>query len=399
MHVIRDAAARSGAMAPGRAATRSECLGARTGRRAAERPAPSGGPRPPDDPTLQIRRLVGALERAPDEKARAHLQYLIGLKAERLAAAASQSAPPAWPGDRLDGGPDGQPEAEPAGPAGPAEPGRDLPDGQVGDRAADAEWRLSELVRRGRPISRRRGPRRWRMAGILAAAGALTVTLGVLAGSRPGPSWPAGVGQVQREAAIACRNPNVAAEPSQVNFACAPATRKILWIFALMTSRNNPHFRDAATGRQGLEPIAPVQGGELAWSLNLHHPYDPTDPVDSIAVAARAINTIIGGATLTAASGRPVIRPGLEAVPANCLRYTGSAALTTRAGYPSLCARPVRSASGQAALVADVFARWVVGAPARAARSAAVLFRDATDPGAPQVQAVLRWLARSEPLG
>jgi hypothetical protein len=26
------------------------------------------------------------------------------------------------------------------------------------------------------------------------------------------------------------------------------------------------------------------------WSLNLHHPYDPANPIDSLAGAARAIN-------------------------------------------------------------------------------------------------------------
>src|SRR5579875_26589 len=347
----------------------------------------------PQDLTVQIRRLADALEKAPDRQARAHLQYLIGLKTERLAAAAGRTAQPAWPGDWPSDGLAEPPDTQ------AAEPDLEPLGDWAGGAPAGSDQRLSQLLRRGRPMSRRRRRWRWRAAGITTAAAALAVMLGALAGSGPGPSWPASVRQVQAEAAIACRNPNVAAEPSLVNFACAPGTRRILWIFALMTSRDNPAFRDPVTGRVGLEPIAPVQGGELAWSLNLHHPYDPANPVDSIAVAARAINTIIGGATLTSASGRPVIRPGLEADPANCRRYTGSGALTRRPGYPSLCARPVRSAAGQAALVADVFARWVVGAPARAARSAAVLYRYADDPGAAQAQSVLRWLARSRPLG
>ena len=79
----------------------------------------------------------------------------------------------------------------------------------------------------------------------------------------------------------------------------------------------------------------------MAWSLNLHHPYNPSNPIDSLEVAARAINNIIGGATLTGSDGQPVVQPGLESSPANCLRYTGSAALTSRAGFPSLCAKPV----------------------------------------------------------
>jgi len=95
----------------------------------------------------------------------------------------------------------------------------------------------------------------------------------------------------------------------------------------------------------------------VAWSLNLHHPYDPSNPIDSIEVAARAINNIIGGATVTGADGSPVVQPGLEGDSANCLRYTGSAALTSRKGFPSLCASPVTSPAGQAALVADIYNR------------------------------------------
>jgi hypothetical protein len=197
---------------------------------------------------------------------------------------------------------------------------------------------------------------------------------------------------VQSEADLACQNPDVTSEPAQVNFACAKATRQILWVFALMMSGDDPNFADARTGRMGLEPIAPTQGGEVAWSLNLHHPYNPTNPIDSLAVAARAINNIIGGATLTGANGIPVVQSGLEADAANCVRYTGSAALDSRQGFPSLCARPVSSPAGQAALVADVYLKWLVGAGPQAAQAAAVLFENANNPGDPQVQAILRRL-------
>ena len=121
------------------------------------------------------------------------------------------------------------------------------------------------------------------------------------------PAWP----RSQRQIAVACQNPDVASEPSQVNFACAKGTRQILWVFSLLTSGNNPDYASIKTGRQGLEPITPAQGGEVAWSLNLHHPYNPANPIDSLAVAARAINNIIGGATLTAANGKPVVQSGL----------------------------------------------------------------------------------------
>ena len=89
--------------------------------------------------------------------------------------------------------------------------------------------------------------------------------------------------------------------------------------------------------------------------------------------------------------------PGWKATPANCLRYTGSAALTSRKGFPSVCARPVASPAGQAALVADVYQKWVVGAAPRDAADAAVLFANAKNPGDPQVQAILNRLSNTTP--
>jgi hypothetical protein len=200
------------------------------------------------------------------------------------------------------------------------------------------------------------------------------------------------VATVQSEITTACQNPNVVSEPSQVNFACAEDTRQILWVFALLTSNNNPGYADAKTGRKGLEPITPAQGGQIAWSLNLHHPYNPSDPIDSLEVAARAINNIIGGATVTGANGNPAVQPGLESKPANCARYTGSLAIISHAGFPSLCGSPVTSREGQAALVADVYQQWMVGATAVAAQDVSVLFENASNPGDPQVQAILKTL-------
>ena len=191
---------------------------------------------------------------------------------------------------------------------------------------------------------------------------------------------------VQAEIKQACANPDVAAEPSGLNFACAKDTHQVLWVFSLLTSGDNPGFVDQATGRKGLEPIQPAQGGDIAWSLNLHHPYDPANPVDSLAVAARAINNIISGATLTSSSGSALVEPGLESKAANCQRYTGSAKLVTRPGYPAACASPVTGASGQAALVSDVFQQWMGGTPSRIAGEAGVLFENADNPGNPQVQ-------------
>jgi len=210
--------------------------------------------------------------------------------------------------------------------------------------------------------------------------------------TRGGASWPASVAIVQSETAKACENPDVVSEPGQINFACTKASRQILWVFALMASADDPNFSDGKTGRVGLEPITPTQGGQVAWSLNLHHPYNPFNPIDSLEVAARAINNIIGGATVTGDRGNPVIQPGLESSPANCGRYSGSTAITSRQGFPSLCAKPVTSRAGQAALVADIYRKWFVAAAANEAQDAAVLFANAKDPGNPQVQAVLAHL-------
>jgi len=261
-----------------------------------------------------------------------------------------------------------------------------------------AQWRTEALVSHGRHSTHQPHFRVGRKALIIAAAAAVVVTvILVIALSGPGASWPSSVATVQSEAARACQNPDVKSEPDQVDFACAPDTRQVLWVFALMTSYDDPQFSDSQTGRVGLEPITPDQGGQVAWSLNLHSPYNPLNPVDSLEVAARAINSIIGGATVTSASGSPVVQPGLEATAANCLRYTGSAAVTSRQGFPGLCARPVTTLAGQAALVADIYQKWMVGATPQAAQDAAVLFENAGNPGNPQVQAILRQLRNRAP--
>ncbi len=263
---------------------------------------------------------------------------------------------------------------------------------ESGHRGADAEDRTQAIIDRGRrSVSRVRRPRSRKIMYGLAAALAVVTVASVLI-FRSSPSWPASVATVQSQITTACQNPNVASEPSQVNFACGKATSQILWVFALMTSGNNPNFTDSKTGRQGLEPISPTQGGEVAWSLNLHHPYNPVDPVDSLQVAARALNNIIGGATLTGTNGKPTVQQGLEGNPANCAKYTGSSAVVAHAGFPSLCAQPVNTATGQAALVADAYKQWVVGATDVQAYDVSVLFANAGNPGNAQVQAILKSL-------
>jgi hypothetical protein len=255
-----------------------------------------------------------------------------------------------------------------------------------------ADERTRELIDHGRQNARRRRLSRTQKMTFGLGAAALAVTVLAVLVLRPSASWPSSVAVVKNEIITACQNPNVASEPDQVNFACGQSTNQILWVFSLMASGNNPNFRDAKSGRVGLEPISASQGGAVAWSLDLHHPYNATSPVDSLEVAARAINNIIGGASLTGTDGKPTVQPGLESNPTNCLKYTGSAALITRAGYPDVCASEVSSPAGQAALVADVYQQWFVGASSTVAQEASVLYQNANNPGNAQVQAILKGL-------
>jgi hypothetical protein len=275
--------------------------------------------------------------------------------------------------------------------------GGDVYGGDAG--AGEADERTEVLINRGRGHARPTGVRRllghWR--AILIAIAGVTVGAFTLAMILPGndATWPPSVAVVQKEIAVACENPNVVAEPTQVNFACAKDTRPILWVFSLLTSGDNPNYSDSANGRRGLEPITPAQGGDVAWSLNLHHPYDPANPIDSLEVAARAINNIVAGATVTGSNGAAVVQPGLESSAADCARYTGSSSLVTRQGFPAVCAQPVASPGGQAALVSDVFQQWMVGTPAQVAAEAGVLFENADNPGDARVQAILKTLPQT----
>jgi hypothetical protein len=263
---------------------------------------------------------------------------------------------------------------------------------------AGPDVRTEALINHGRPRARRTRVRRlfahWRLLAVGAAALLAGVIAALVAVGGSSASWPPSVATVQAEVKEACANPDVAAEPSGLNFACAKSSQQVLWVFSLLTSGDNPGFVDQSTGRKGLEPIQPAQGGDIAWSLNLHHPYNPASPVDSLQVAARAINNIISGATLTSASGGALVEPGLESKAANCERYTGSSKLVSRPGYPASCAAPV-SGSGEAALVSDVFQQWMGGTPAQIASEAGVLFENSDNPGNPQVQAILNSLPAS----
>ena len=316
------------------------------------------------------------------------------LERQLLAAATAGQADAALAGGPVTAGP-------PEGPADPPAPGPGPDGGPAGrgpfEGAPAAGGQADALARYRRAAGRRPGRRVLRHWRVFAACGA-GVTAGVVAvvvtAGSPAPGWPASVATVQAEAKTACANPDTAAEPSGLNFACGKDSSQVLWVFSLLTSGDNPRFTDPATGREGLEPITAAQGGDIAWSLNLRHPYNPDDPVDSLAVAARAVNSIIAGATVTSAGGGQDVEPGLESTAAGCQRYTGSPALVTRAGYPAACAAPL-TANGTASLVSDVFARWVTGVPAKLAADAGVLFANAGNPGSGQVQAILASLPAS----
>ena len=273
-------------------------------------------------------------------------------------------------------------------PAGVGEP-------QAARRQRQADARTRTLINKGRSSARKPRRSRGRTLTLGLVLLGLIITVVTVLVLRPSASWPASVATVQGEITTACQNPDVVSEPDQVNFACTKDTSQILWVFSLMTSGDNPVFSDAKSGREGLEPITPAQGGEVAWSLNLHHPYNPLNPIDSLEVASRAINDIIGGATITGTNGKLTVQPGLESNPNNCARYTGSSALIARAGFPDVCAQPVTAGAGQAALVADVYQQWLLGAPSTAAQAASVLFENASNPGNPMVQAILKTLPGS----
>jgi len=286
--------------------------------------------------------------------------------------------------------------AHTAGPASSRGPEfRGISDGTYGFQAFSGapDGRTEALIDHGRQRARRSRAgwlrTHWRAVVVMAALASVAFGILLLVLPGGGASWPSSVAQVQTEITQACKNPNVAAEPSNLNFACAKDTQQVLWVFALLTSGGNPGFADQKTGRKGLEPIQPAQGGDIAYSLNLHHPYNPANPIDSLQVAARAINSIISGATITSSGGAPVVEAGLESSPGNCQRYTGSAEVVSKQGYPGMCALSVSTPFGQAALVSDVFQDWMGGTPSQIAGEAGVLFENADNPGNPQVQAIL----------
>ena len=57
---------------------------------------------------------------------------------------------------------------------------------------------------------------------------------------------------MQAEIKQACQNPDVAAEPSGLNFACAKDTQQVLWVFSLLTSGDNPGYVDQGPAARGL---------------------------------------------------------------------------------------------------------------------------------------------------
>jgi len=280
----------------------------------------------------------------------------------------------------------------------PGEAGRPAAGGARGTGGSGPDDRTEALINHGRQRARRRRGRRilahWRLLAVAAGFLVVGIVAALIATGGSGASWPASVGTVQAEIKLACQNPDVAAEPSGLDFACGPDTQPVLWVFSLLTSGNNPGYVDQTTGRKGLEPITPAQGGDIAWSLNLHHPYDPSSPLDSLEVAARAINNIVSGATLTSSTGTSQVEPGLESTAANCRLFTGSPQLVTQQDYPAHCAAALTS-TGETALVTDIFKQWMGSAPSATATDAGVLFQNSANPGNSQVQAILSSLPAS----
>ena len=84
------------------------------------------------------------------------------------------------------------------------------------------------IVSHGRQSAYRRGLSRRAVIAMAGAAAVLGTVLAVIISSG-GASWPASVATVQAEITKACQNPDVVSEPGQVNFACAKATRQVLW--------------------------------------------------------------------------------------------------------------------------------------------------------------------------
>ena len=119
--------------------------------------------------------------------------------------------------------------------------------------------RTAVLINHGRPSASRPVPGGVKIAASVAVAVALAITVVVVMLPGQGPTWPASVATVQAQITKACENPDVSSEPGQVNFACAKTTRQILWVFALLTSGNDPASA-TGTGREGLEPITPAAG-------------------------------------------------------------------------------------------------------------------------------------------
>ena len=176
--------------------------------------------------------------------------------------------------------------------------------------------RTQILLNNGRQNAYKPGlPRRWKIAiGTAFGVAAVIVTAMVLFGG--GASWPTSVTTVQNQVAQACQNPDVKSEPGQVNFACAKATRQMLWVFALLTSNDNPDFaeRDDGPGRPGADHSQPGRRDCL-----VAEPAPPLRPVQPGRQPARSrpvrSTTSSAERRLTRANGNPVVEPGLESTP------------------------------------------------------------------------------------
>ena len=253
----------------------------------------------------------------------------------------------------------------------------------IRERIGSPDARTETLVTQGRLGAYKRGlSNRSKLAiGIALLAAVITILVIVLSGG--GASWPASVATVQSEITRACQNPDVMSEPGQVELCLRAGHPPDPVGVRPDDERRQPGLqRPGRTAGWGWSPSRPTRAGRSRWSLNLHHPYNPFNPIDSLEVAARAINSIIGGATVTGSRRQPggPGRAGEQRGELPAVHRFGRADLARR--LPERCA-PSRSSAlaGEAALVADVYQKWIVGATPSTAQDAAVLFENSNNPG------------------
>ena len=254
--------------------------------------------------------------------------------------------------------------------------------------------RTEALINHGRRPARRSRTRRvlahWRL--LLSACVALVAGVDRGRCSRSAaaaPGWPASVASVRAEIKQACANPDVAAEPSGLNFACAKDTQQVLWVFSLLTSGNNPGYVDQGNWPQGprANSASPGRGHRLVAQ--------PAPPVQPGEPASTALRSRPARSTTSSAA-----RPSPLALAAHSSKRTDEhrgelralhrlGRLDTRQGYPAACASPVTRATARRRSLAMHSSSGWAARRRRSRAEAGILFQNADNPGSPKVQAIL----------